>query len=276
MRRWPGVRPRAPRVGRDLLAAIRSVLSLPQPDGASAGRAASRLVARMDPAQDELLGRVSHELRTPVTTIYGNSQLLVRHLAALPMPERQMVADIAVEAERLLGLVDNLLMLARIESGAPVYREPLLLTHHVRGTCEDYAARHRLAIHFEVRGDGDVVVEADRVHVTVLLANLLGNAVAYSPPGADIQVVLEATPDEARVTLLDRGIGLGHEAERHFAEPFYRGAEARRMASGMGIGLTVCSRILAAHGGRLWARARPGGGTEAGFGLPRVMAAESD
>jgi K+-sensing histidine kinase KdpD len=109
----------------------------------------------------------------------------------------------------------------------------------------------------------------------LLIGNLLSNADKYSPRTETIEVVLSADRDEAQVSVLDRGIGLDEaDAERIFS-PFYRSSPAKRHASGMGIGLAVCKRIVEAQGGRTWARPRADGGAEVGFALP-LMADPAD
>jgi signal transduction histidine kinase len=114
-----------------------------------------------------------------------------------------------------------------------------------------------------------VVVEADRTHLVLLLQNLLSNAHKYGGAGGAIEVSLENTDDdEARVRVLDRGIGIeGADVARLFS-PFYRSSEAQQRAGGLGLGLPVCDRIVSALGGRMWATPRDGGGAEFGFALP--------
>ncbi len=120
-----------------------------------------------------------------------------------------------------------------------------------------------------------VVVEADRTYLDLLVGNLLSNADKYSPRTQPIEVVLSADAGEARVSVLDRGIGLGSDDPATIFAPFYRSAAAKRHASGMGIGLAVCKRIAEAQGGRMWACPREGGGAEVGFALP-LMADPGD
>ncbi len=262
-RPWPG------RAGRDLLAAIGTALGLAHAEQRWATRGGAATAGlRLQSARDEFLGLISHELRTPVTTIYGNALLLQSRHAQLGTEEQLMIDDIATDSERLLGLVDNLMVLARIEGGIPPYLEPLLLTHQLRAAGDALADRRHRQVAFSVKGDGDIVVEADRVQLSVLITNLLVNAIAYSPPEVPIEIVLEVAGQEARVSVLDRGIGLGPDGAGRLAAPFFRRPEARRVTSGMGIGLTVCKRIVEAHEGRLWARTRPGGGANVGFALP--------
>jgi len=219
-------------------------------------------------AAEDFLGLVSHELRTPVTTIYGNAQLLLQRSRELPDEQRDMLADVAEDSDRLLGVIENLLLLTRAEAGTPPELEPQLLDHVLRRACEAFQKRRGRAVSFTRMPGSHVVVEADRTYLELVVGNLLSNADKYSPRSQPIDVVLSADRAEARVSVLDRGIGIGEsEAERIFT-PFYRSASAKRQASGMGIGLAVCKRILEAQAGRVWARPRPDGGAEVGVALP--------
>jgi len=226
-------------------------------------------------AAEDFLGLVSHELRTPVTTIYGNAQLLLRRSGELPDEPRDMLADVVEDSDRLLGVIENLLLLTRAEAGSPPELEPQLMDHVLRRACEAFQKRRRRTVTFTRKPGSHVVVEADRTYLELLIGNLLSNADKYSALGEVIEVVLSADPLEARVSVLDRGIGFGEaEAERIFT-PFYRSSSAKRHASGMGIGLAVCKRIVEAQGGRVWANPRDDGGAEVGFALP-LMADPGD
>ena len=111
-------------------------------------------------------------------------------------------------------------------------------------------------------------VDGDETYITLLLENLLSNAAKYSPPGAPIEVDISAAGDEVVVEVLDRGLGLDEVDSERLFEPFFRAEPARSAANGLGIGLALCQRIVAALGGRVWARARDGGGAAVGFALP--------
>ncbi|CAN5733085.1 hypothetical protein BH24CHL6_BH24CHL6_05020 [soil metagenome] len=232
-------------------------------------RATALALHASNAVKDEFLGLVSHELRTPVTTIVGNAHLLRDRSARLSEADRAaMLGDIADDAQRLRGLVENLLLLTRMESGTSVDSEPQILAHVVRKAIDHFAGRRagrQIQLDSEPR---HVIVEADRTYLEMLLENLLSNADKYSPADALIEVVVRTVGQEAHVVVLDRGIGLDEdEAGRIFAS-FYRADAARARAGGVGIGLAVCKRVLEALGGRIWAGPRADGGSEVGFALP--------
>lgn len=231
-------------------------------------RANAEEMRRSSEVKDEFLGLVSHELRTPVTTIYGNAQVLLQRSEGLSEELRLSLQDVADNSERLLGVIENLLLLTRVEAGSVPELEPQLLEHALRRSCEAFAKRRNRKIVFSNKVRGHLIVEADRVYLDLLVGNLLSNADKYSPPGAGIDMVLDADDREARVAVMDRGIGLGGAEPDKIFTPFYRSPKAKRYAGGMGIGLAVCKRIAEAQRGRMWATARDGGGAEVGFSLP--------
>lgn len=235
-------------------------------------RAAAEALAASNMVKDEFLGLVSHELRTPVTTIFGNAHLLRSRSGLLATEEmHSMLTDIADESNRLLGIIENLLLLTRLGAGPPPDQEPQLLAHVTRNAVDGYRQHHPMrSISLEVE-PGQMVVEADRGHLEMLLDNLLTNAAKYSPPSTEIEVTVSTDDHEARVTVLDRGIGIGDADTSQLFTAFYRTEAAKLRANGLGIGLAVCQRIVDSLGGRIWARPREGGGTEAGFALPLAV-----
>jgi PAS domain S-box-containing protein len=227
--------------------------------------------------KDEFLGLVSHELRTPVTTIFGNAQVLRDKADTLGDSDRRsMVSDIAEDSERLLGIIENLLLLTRLGSGTKPESEPQVLNHVVRRAIEAFKRRHEgRSVTF--RGIAEqLIVDADRTNIELLIDNLLSNADKYSPPTTDIEVVLQVKGNEAQVLVLDRGIGLAEEDAEALFAPFYRSVTAKKKANGIGVGLAVCKRVIESHDGRIWAKPRGGGGSEFGFALPLGNSADID
>ncbi len=224
--------------------------------------------------RDAFVGLVSHELRTPVTTIYGLTQLWSR--PGMPAGRRdELMADVASEAERMRLLVEDLLALARVDGGElELPDEPVMLGHLIRRTLALEAERwpHHA---FECDAPANLPpVGGDAVYLEQVVRNLLTNAAKYSPEGSRIDVVAEATDTEARVRILDQGIGIRDgDADRLF-QMFYRSPETAGQVGGAGIGLYVCRRLVQTMGGRVWALPRDGGGSEFGFSVP-VYATDS-
>jgi PAS domain S-box-containing protein len=232
-------------------------------------RATAHALQVSNAVKDEFLGLVSHELRTPVTTIVGNAHLLRDRSARLSEQDRDaMLGDIAGDAERLRTIVENLLLLTRLDSGPSAESEPQILAHVVGRTVDRFAARHP-ARRMEFDSDARyVIVESDRTYLEMLMDNLLSNADKYSPPDGEIRVVVSADGDEAQVMVLDHGPGIDESEAMAVFTPFYRSELTSSLAGGVGIGLAVCKRIVESLGGRIWARRREGGGAEVGFALP--------
>jgi PAS domain S-box-containing protein len=219
--------------------------------------------------KDEFWGLVSHELRTPVTTIFGNAQVLRDKADTLGDGDRKsMISDIAEDSERLLGIIENLLLLTRLGSGTKPDVEPQVLNHVVRKAIDTFT-RHHEGRRVTFLGVARLlIVDADRTNIELLIGNLLSNADKYSPASTDIDVVLQVKGREAQVLVLDRGIGLNEEETEALFAPFYRALTAKKQANGIGVGLAVCKRVIESHGGRIWAKPRDGGGSEFGFALP--------
>lgn len=241
-------------------------------------RAAAESLRTSNAVKDEFLGLVSHELRTPVTTIFGNARLLEDRGDNLPEEyRRSMVADIAADSERLLGIVENLLLLTRLETGPNLDLEPQVLGHVVRNSVESFRQKHPGREVLLRIGEGGGIVDADRTYLEILLNNLLSNAGKYSAPSTTIEVEVTFAGDEAQVAVLDRGIGVDPDDLPRLFDPFYRAEAAKSVANGIGVGLAVCRRVVEIQGGRIWASPRDGGGTVVAFALPhRIVSEDTD
>ncbi len=233
-------------------------------------RSATAALASASAVKDHFLGLVSHELRTPVTTIYGNARLLRDRGNRLPEQERAgMIADVAEDAERLLSIIENLLLFSRLQSGAVSDHEPQMLPRVVEQEVASFSRRHpERAIRFTETLGLRVIVEADRTQLALLMQNLLGNAHKYGGTDQAIEVEIAVDPGEVQVRVLDRGMGIDGSDAASLFEPFFRAKEAEQTAGGVGLGLSVCQRIVEGMGGQIWGRPRDGGGAEFGFALP--------
>jgi len=220
--------------------------------------------------KDQFLSMVSHELRTPIATILGNGQLLLRRSDVLAADDKhQALADIVGETERLQRIIENLLVLSRMDAGREIEPEPVHLPRLVADAVASFQ-RHSSSgtISVEVR-EPVAIACAEPTLVNHVMDNLLSNATKYSPHGSPISVIVSTNDDgRAEVSVLDRGMGFSDEEAGQLFAPFYRSKAAAAQAGGMGLGLAVCRRILEVQGGTIEARSRPGGGAEFSFTLP--------
>jgi two-component system sensor histidine kinase KdpD len=219
--------------------------------------------------RSSLLSSVSHDLRTPLAAVIGAASSLLDSDTVLDAPtRRELLQTIYDEADRLNRLVNNLLHMTRLESGSvQVEKEWQPLEEVIGAALTRLEARlhaHPLTTHLPA----DLpLVPLDSVLIEQVLINLLDNAIKHTPPGTPITISAWATPDTVTVEVADHGPGLPAGDEQRIFEKFYRAQRAVEH-SGVGLGLTICRGIIAAHGGRIWAENRPDGGVALRFTLP--------
>jgi K+-sensing histidine kinase KdpD len=220
--------------------------------------------------RDTFIGVLSHELRTPVTTIYAGSKLLARGLDSLDEDVRRSVFDdIHVESERLHRLVEDVIALTRFGEAdeGEIGNEPVLLQRVLPGVIRSEEGRWP-GVKFTVELPGGIpTVTADPTYVEQVVRNLLSNAAKYGGPGSTVETTLVATDSEVLVGIRDDGPGFPTEEADRLFDLYYRSPSTASSASGAGIGLFVCARLIRAMGGRIWAKPRADGGAEFGFSL---------
>jgi two-component system, OmpR family, sensor histidine kinase KdpD len=228
---------------------------------------AAKLTVEAERLRSSLLSSVSHDLRTPLAVITGTATTLTDERLE-PAVRRDLVDTIVSEAERLERLVRNLLDMTRVEARVmPVQKEWQPLEEVVGASL---ASVERLLGSRPVLVDvpRDLAAPYDAVLLQQVLVNLVENAVKYAPE-SPVEIRAAAAggaAEEIEVVVADRGPGLPPGDEVHVFEKFYRGKVGR--ASGIGLGLTICNAIVVAHGGRIWACNREGGGSAFHFTLP--------
>jgi two-component system sensor histidine kinase KdpD len=218
--------------------------------------------------RNSLLSSVSHDLRTPLATITGAVSAILEGGVRLDARTQQELLESARdEAERLNRLVQNLLEMTRLESGALQLRTELHPPEEVIGAALGRLARRLGDRRVTTRVPADLpLVPMDDVLVEQVLVNLLDNAVKYTPPGSPIEIVATATDGAVTIEVADRGPGLPPaEVDRVF-DKFHRGEQGG--PRGAGLGLAICRGIVQAHGGRIWAHNLPGQGVAFLFTLP--------
>lgn len=221
--------------------------------------------------RDLLVGIISHELRTPLTTIFGNANILLRRLEDMDVDSRtRAISDIRQEAERLNGLVENMLLLARAGVQAPVPTEPVLIEKALHDVVSEHRKRfsHR-SIVVSVKPVG-LLADGQPDYMKQVVQNLLGNAEKYSPAEEQIDVRARRTGDEVIISIFDRGPGVEPAESDIIFQPFYRSDRTSTKVSGAGIGLAVCKLLVQAQSGHIWTHPRHGGGSVFSFTLPAI------
>jgi two-component system sensor histidine kinase KdpD len=230
--------------------------------------------------RNSLLSSVSHDLRTPLATITGAVSTILDARAPLETrTHRELLESVHEEAERLNRLVQNLLEMTRLESGALQLRKELHPPEEVIGAALGRLGKHLANRRVTTKVPSDLpLVPMDDVLVEQVLVNLLDNALKYTPAGSPIEVIATATDENLTIEIADHGPGLPRGEEDRVFEKFYRGEPVG--ARGAGLGLAICRGIVRAHGGRIWAQNLPGGGVAFLFtlplGAPRAASMPSD
>ncbi len=248
------------------------------------GVAFNTMVGRIEASfaeRDELEQRLrrfvadaSHELRTPLTSIRGYAELFRRGAANDPDQLALAMRRIEDEASRMGVLVDDLLLLARLDQGRPLEREPVELGALAADAVADArAVEPDRPISFQKPG-APVVVSGDDVRLHQVVANLLANARVHTPEGSPVDVRVGVDGYDAVLEVADHGPGLTAEAAAHVFERFYRVDTARtRRLGGAGLGLAIVAAVVSAHGGRVSTRSAPGQGATFVVHLPLAVRA---
>jgi PAS domain S-box-containing protein len=227
---------------------------------------AARLEDRM---WSDLIASVSHELRTPLTSILGFTETLLTR-PEVPPEDRARYLDIVAEQARRLGLlVDDLLSLRTLdETGFRLHLEELDLRDLLgeqAAAFEGQLAGHELRLELP---DEPLLVRADRRRVAQVVANLLANAIKYSPGGGAVSLRAERRDGRVAVSVTDEGVGIPEESRHEVFLPFVR-LDSNADAEGTGLGLAISRRIIRRHGGELDFESVPGQGSTFSFELPR-------
>lgn len=228
----------------------------------------AHVAAEAERMRSAILSSVSHDLRTPLATISGAASSLAEGPGELNAAARQDLArSIYREADRLDRLLKNLLDMMRLEAGAVRLSKEWHSLDEVIGAAlarlearlPDHTVRTALQAKLPL-------LLVDGVLMEQVVINLVENAVKYAPAGTIIDIIASATDQRVLVEVADRGPGIAVGEESLIFDKFYRGTSARE--GGVGLGLTICRGIVEAHGGRIWAENRPGGGAIIRFVIP--------
>ena len=241
-------------------------------DEASQVRALNRELEQLDHLKDDFMSSVTHELRTPLTSIRAFAELM-RDDPQMDAAQRQQFLGLVVdETERLSRLVNQVLDMAKIESGHAEWRPVeldlgALIEHAVATTSQAFRERGA-AVRVE-RPAQVPPLRADRDRLLQVLINLLSNAAKFVPAGrGEVTLRLRVEPEEAVVEVQDNGPGVPAEQQAWVFDKFRQGGSATQRPQGTGLGLPISRRIVEHHGGRMWLATPPGGGACFAFALP--------
>jgi two-component system sensor histidine kinase KdpD len=235
----------------------------------AADRAELARRAEAESVRNALLNAISHDLRTPLSVLVGASSTLADDAAALSeSARRELAVSINDEARRMTVLVNNLLDMARLESGNAELRRQWSSLEEIVGSVltrlADALAAHPVKVDLPANLP---LVSVDPVLIEQVLVNLLENAAKYTPVGTPIDVAARLEREHMVVEVADRGPGIPPGEEARLFDKFYR-VRAESAQSGVGLGLAICKAIIDAHGGSIIAANRPGGGAMFRFELP--------
>ena len=233
--------------------------------------------AERDKTEDRLrrfVADASHELRTPLTTIRGHAELVGKGIATSPADISRVVGRIEAESIRMSRLVEDLLLLARLDSTRGLEQRPIDLLSlavdavadsHVRAPDRLIAIRNPTSTPWR---DTAPVVLGDDARLRQVLTNLLSNAAEHTPPGTPIEVEVGVMGDQVRLAVIDHGQGLRIGNEDRVFERFFREDAGRGRSGGTGLGLSICWTLIDKHGGDMHYKPTAGGGSTFEVNLP--------
>ncbi len=238
-------------------------------------KAANESLKELDRLKDDFISTVTHELRTPLTSIRAFSEILHDNPDIDPAERHRFLGLIIKESERLTRLINQVLDLAKLESGLAEWQTGSLdlreiVADAVGSTSQLFKGQ---GVTLEARLPMVPPVIADRDRVMQVMLNLLSNAVKFSPAGTGrVQVRIEAEGASVRVDVQDNGAGISREHQAAIFEKFRQvGDTLTQKPAGTGLGLAICRQIVARLGGRLWVESEPGRGSVFSFSLPLAV-----
>jgi heavy metal sensor kinase len=219
--------------------------------------------------QRQFIGNISHELRTPLTVVSGYLQSLLRRSSNLNDYQREALETAGGEADRTIKLLQDLLDLARADSGYTRYHlEPILLNDLVSEVADLTGEFGDRSIQIDAKENVEAVIDRDRLKQ--VLINLLDNAIKYSGAAQPIDLIVERIDKQVVIRVRDRGIGIPLQDLGRIFERFYRVDEDRaRTTGGHGLGLAIAKTLVEGMGGKITVRSTVGEGSEFSIVLPK-------
>jgi two-component system phosphate regulon sensor histidine kinase PhoR len=234
---------------------------------------------RLEAIRAEFVATVSHELRTPLAALHGASLTLTQRGQHLPPEMREkLLGMIAVQSKRLASLVEDILLAGQLDAGSlRVEREPFNAAAVARAAVDEARQRAATKAMLRVSTSDDLPrVLGDEGRTHQVLANLIDNAVKYSPAGSRVDVEVQREDSRVRFLVRDRGPGIPAAEQEHVFEKFYRlDPNHHHGVGGSGLGLYICRQLVASMHGRIWVESAPLRGSTFAFDLPIASEAVS-
>ncbi|MFP4496646.1 MAG: PAS domain S-box protein [Vulcanimicrobiota bacterium] len=224
----------------------------------------------IDKMKTEFISTAAHELRTPLTSIQGFSEILLTRNELRQSEKEKFLTYINKQAVNLANIINDLLDIARIESGKgfstdfqdyDVEQSLLQISRYF----QDQSSVHKIKL--SVDGTSPYI-KADSEKMEQVLKNIVGNAIKYSPGGGIVKIKGKIKDGFYKVTVSDEGIGMNKEQLKHAFDKFYRGDASDTAIEGTGLGLSITRHIVNAHGGEIWLESETGNGTKVSFTIP--------
>jgi K+-sensing histidine kinase KdpD len=251
-------------IGREIAIAVRNAQLYEEASSA-------RALRELDAMRTAFLANVSHELRTPLAVIKGSANSLLQPDVIFDeQTRRDFLQSIDKDADTLARLVDDLLMISRLEANALEVKKKQVKLADVMAAIKDrldnLTVKHRLHISI---AKGIPALKIDEGRIGEVLTNLVENAVKFSDDDTNIYIKATNNGKEVTISVADEGIGISPELHQKIFERFFQG-DGRKAGrrKGTGLGLAICQGIIETHGGKIWVDSKPGGGAKFSFSLP--------
>lgn len=257
------------RLEQEIAARERAERTLREAEDARRAQLAAERAAKV---KDEVLSVVSHDLRTPLASLLGFTELMLDRDFP-PDRQRALVEVVHKETRRMTDLLNDLLDIQALESGRIQYDiQPVDLGEVLKDTVEVFAARDSGRVLRLEAVDRLPAVRADRGRLQQALANLVSNAINYSPEASEIRLSARRVNGHAVVSVIDRGIGISEADRERVFEKFFRARSDVGEARGTGLGLAIVKRIVEDHRGEIRVESELGAGSTFSIALPLIDA----
>jgi len=224
-------------------------------------------------AKSEFLANMSHELRTPLNTVIGFSELLLDKIPGkINQKQKQCLDDISASSEQLLGLINDVLDLSKVEAGELELQQKTFalnkLIESLTRTITPILVPRKQSLDIEIEKRLPPI-HADKTKIRQVFLNLLSNSTEFTPDGGNLKIKAIGKGSWCQVSVIDNGIGMKQEEQKRIFEPFYQlDNPISRERSGTGLGLTIAKQIVEKHGGQIWVESEYGKGSSFTFTLP--------